>query len=160
LNTTVGDSPRGPLKQTGESPLKTRNKPKLSTPRLSVQGMAHAVVAPTARQGGPLKVPLERAPPRSRAHASLGRAPPGSSGCAYLEPAPPRSRVRSAHLYSNSPTISSATPAGTWKPCFLSRLACSSPTTGTLGAKQYSALSTPLLDVRPIGRNQDKTLCL
>jgi hypothetical protein len=92
----VGDSPRGPLKQTGESPLKTRNKPKPSAPHLSTQGMAHAVVAPTAHQGGPLKVPLERAPPRSKAHASLGRAPPGSRGCAYLEQAPPRSRVRPA----------------------------------------------------------------
>jgi hypothetical protein len=93
---SVGDSPRGPLKQTGESLLKTRNKPKTSAPHLSTQGMAHALVAPTAHQGGPLKVPLERAPPRSRAHASLGRAPPGSRGCAYPEQALPRSRVRSA----------------------------------------------------------------
>jgi hypothetical protein len=60
------------------------------------------------------------------------------------------------HLFSNSPTISSATTPGTWKPRFLSRLACSSPTTGTPGAEQYSALSTPLLDVQPLGRNQDK----
>jgi hypothetical protein len=53
------------------------------------------------------------------------------------------------HLLSNSPATSSVTSPGTWKPCFLSRLACSSPTTGTHGAEQYSASSTPLLDVRP-----------
>jgi hypothetical protein len=92
----VGDSPRGPLKQTGESPLKTHNKPKPNAPHLSTQGMAHATVAPTAHQGGPLKDPLEQAPPRSRAHASLERALPRSRGHAYLEQAPPRSRVRAA----------------------------------------------------------------
>jgi hypothetical protein len=59
---------RGPLKQTGESPLKTYNKPKPNAPRLSTQGMAHIAVALTAHQGGPLKDPLEQAPPRSRAH--------------------------------------------------------------------------------------------
>jgi hypothetical protein len=99
-NTTVsqlvGDSPRGPLKQTGESPLKTHDKPKLSAPHLNTRGRAHAAVAPTAHQDGPLKDPLERAPSHSRAHASPKRAPPGSSGCAYLEQAPPRSRVYSA----------------------------------------------------------------
>jgi hypothetical protein len=56
--------------------------------------MAHAAVAPTAHQGGPLKDPLEQAPPRSRVHASLGWAPPRSRGRAYQERAPPRSRVR------------------------------------------------------------------
>jgi hypothetical protein len=61
-----------------------------------MQGMAHAAAALTAHQSGPLKDPLERAPPRSRAHASLRRAPPRSRGCAYLEQAPPRSRVRAA----------------------------------------------------------------
>jgi hypothetical protein len=96
LGATVGDSPRGPLKQTGESPLKTHHKPKPNAPRLSTQGMAHATVAPTAHQGSPLKDPLEQVPPRSREHAILGRAPPRSRGCAYLEQAPPRSRVRSA----------------------------------------------------------------
>jgi hypothetical protein len=54
------------------------------------------------------------------------------------------------HLFSHSPTTSSATPPGTWRPRFLSRLACSRPTTGTPGAEQYSASSTPLLDVRPL----------
>jgi hypothetical protein len=67
---TVGDSPRGPLKPTGESPLKTHDEPKLSAPHLNTQGRAHAAVAPTAHQDGPLKDPLEQAPPRSRAHAS------------------------------------------------------------------------------------------
>jgi hypothetical protein len=55
--------------------------------------MAHATVDLTAHQSGPLKDPLEQAPPRSRAHASLGWAPPRSRGCAYLEQAPPRSRA-------------------------------------------------------------------
>jgi hypothetical protein len=59
-----------------------------------------------------------------------------------------RDRLRHA-LALQFPTTSSATTPGTWKPRFLSRLACSSPTTGTPGAEQYSALSTPLLDVRP-----------
>jgi hypothetical protein len=72
-----------PLKQLGNPPLKTRNKPKPNAPRLNTQGMAHAAVALTAHQSGPLKDPLEQAPPRSR-------------GCAYLEQAPPRSRVRAA----------------------------------------------------------------
>jgi hypothetical protein len=93
---SVGDSPRGPLKQTGESPLKTHDKPKLSAPHLNTQGRAHVAVAPTAHQDGPLKDPLEQAPPRSRAHASPERAPPGSRGCAYLEQDPPRSRACSA----------------------------------------------------------------
>jgi hypothetical protein len=93
---TVGDSPRGPLKQTGESPLKTHDKPKLSAPHLNTQGRAHAAVALTAHQDSPLKDPLEQAPPRSRAHATPEQAPPGSRGCAYLEQAPPRSRTYSA----------------------------------------------------------------
>jgi hypothetical protein len=63
------------------------------------------------------------------------------------------------HSLSDFPTICSATPLGTWKPRFLSRLACSRPTTSTPGAEQYSASSTPLLDVRPLGQNQDK-LCV
>jgi hypothetical protein len=61
------------------------------------------------------------------------------------------------HAHDEHNTTPSATTSGTWKPPFLSRLACSSPTTGTPGAEQYSALSTPLLDVRPLGRNQDKS---
>jgi hypothetical protein len=85
-----------PLNKLGNPHLKPTNKPKPNAPRLSTQGVAHAAVAPTAHQGGPLKDPLEQAPPRSRAHASLGRAPPRSRGCAYLGRAPPRSRVRSA----------------------------------------------------------------
>jgi hypothetical protein len=58
--------------------------------------MAHATVALTAHQGSPLKDPFEQAPPRSRAHASLGWAPPRSREDAYLERAPPHSRVRAA----------------------------------------------------------------
>jgi hypothetical protein len=58
--------------------------------------MAHAAVVSTAHQGGPLVDPLEQAPPRSRAHASLGRALPRSRENASLEWAPPRSMVRAA----------------------------------------------------------------
>jgi hypothetical protein len=58
--------------------------------------MAHATVAVTAHQGGPLKDPLEQAPPRSRAHTSLGWALPRSRECAYLEQAPPRSRAHTS----------------------------------------------------------------
>jgi hypothetical protein len=58
--------------------------------------MAHATVAPTAHQSGPLKDPLEQAPPRSRANTSLEWAPPRSRVYAYLERALPRSRVHIA----------------------------------------------------------------
>jgi hypothetical protein len=39
--------------------------------------MAHAAEAPTTHQGGPLKDPLEQAPPRSRTHTPprMGSAP-------------------------------------------------------------------------------------
>jgi hypothetical protein len=93
---SVGDSPRGPLKQLGNPHLKPETKPKPNTLRLTMQDIAHAAEAPTAHQGGPLEDPLEQASPRSRARASLGRAPPRSRGCAYLEQAPPLSRVCSA----------------------------------------------------------------
>jgi hypothetical protein len=73
-------------------------------PRLNTRGMAHATMAPTAQQGGPLKNPLEQAPPRSRARTSLGWAPPRSREYAYLERAPPRSRVRAA-LEQASPRL-------------------------------------------------------
>jgi hypothetical protein len=87
----VGDSPRGPLKPTGESPLKTHDEPKLSASHLNTQGRAHAAVASTAHQDGPLKDPLEQAPPRSRAHASP------RAGSASLEGARlPSSRLRLA----------------------------------------------------------------
>jgi hypothetical protein len=79
-----------------ENPLKTCKKPRSTTSRLNTRGMARATVALTAHQGGPLKDPLERAPPRSRAHTSLGWALPRSREYAYLERAPPRSRVRAA----------------------------------------------------------------
>jgi hypothetical protein len=56
-NFFVGDSPRGPLKQLGNPHIKTRNKPKPNTPRLTMQDTAHAAEAPTAHQGGPLEDP-------------------------------------------------------------------------------------------------------
>jgi hypothetical protein len=91
----VGDSSGVPLNN-WETPLKTCKKPRPNTSRLNTWGMAHATVAPTAHQGGPLEDPLERAPPHSRAHASLGWAPPRSREYAYFEQAPPRSRVHAA----------------------------------------------------------------
>jgi hypothetical protein len=91
---SVGGSPRGPVKQLGNPRLKPTTKP--NTLYLTVQDIAHAAETPAAHQGGPLEDPLEQAPPRSRMRASLGRAPPCSRGCAYLERTPPRSRVRSA----------------------------------------------------------------
>jgi hypothetical protein len=89
----VGDSPRDPLKQTGESPLKTRNKPKPNTPRLSTKGMAHATVALTAHRGGPLKDPLEEPPPRSRVRTALEWAPPRSRALRARPPAPVRGHL-------------------------------------------------------------------
>jgi hypothetical protein len=62
-------------------------------------------------------------------------------------------RAAIAHTPPVFPTIlalASIAPPGTWRPRLLSRHACSRPTTGTPGAKQYSASSTPLLDVRPL----------
>jgi hypothetical protein len=86
----------GPLKQLGKSPLKTRNKPKPNTPHLSTQGMAHATVALTAHQSGPLKGSLEADSASLEGTRLPGKAPPRSRGCANLEQAPPRSRVRAA----------------------------------------------------------------
>jgi hypothetical protein len=87
---TVEDSPGGPLKN-GEIPLKTCRKPKLSASFLKrTRGTAHAAVAPAAHQGGPLKGPLEQAPPRSRARTSLERAPPHSRALYARTPVPAR----------------------------------------------------------------------
>jgi hypothetical protein len=71
--------------------------------RLNTQGMAHAKVAPTTHQGGPLKDPLEQAPPRSRAHTSLEWAPPRPRLYASLERAPPRSRAHITALEKAPP---------------------------------------------------------
>jgi hypothetical protein len=75
-------------------PAKSQGQTRLAQTR--TWGMAHAAVASVAHRGGPLKEPLEQAPPRSRAHTSLKRAPPRSRAHAYLERAPPRSRVHAA----------------------------------------------------------------
>jgi hypothetical protein len=53
--------------------------------------MARTAVVPAAHQNGPLKSPLEQAPPRSRVHASLEQVPPRSRVHSPLERAPPRS---------------------------------------------------------------------
>jgi hypothetical protein len=101
---TVGDSPRGPLKQLGNPHLKPATKPKPNTPRLTMQDTAHAVKAPMARQGGPLEDPLEQASPHSRMRAPprAGSAPFEGvqlprAGSASLE-GPLRPRTGSASL--------------------------------------------------------------
>jgi hypothetical protein len=52
--------------------------------------------------------------------------------------------------------LASISTYGTWRPDLLSRLACS-PLYEHHGATQYSALSTPLLDVRPAAGTRIKT---
>jgi hypothetical protein len=54
------------------------------------------------------------------------------------------------HAFRLTPTLAlaSISTSGTWRPDLLSRLACS-PHYEHHGATQYSASSTPLLDVRP-----------
>jgi hypothetical protein len=94
IKQTVGDSPRGPLKQLGNPHLKPATEP--NTPYLTMQDMAHAAKAPAAHQAAHLKTPSNKVSPRSWVRAPLGRAPPRSRGCASLERGPPRSRVRPA----------------------------------------------------------------
>jgi hypothetical protein len=52
--------------------------------------------------------------------------------------------------------LASISTYGTWRPDLLSRHACS-PLYEHHGATQYSALSTPLLDVRPPAGTRIKT---
>jgi hypothetical protein len=99
----VGDSPRGPLKQWGKTSLKSRYRNTLS---LTMQVTNHAGHGPrrgtpTAHQDGPLRSPLEQAPPRSTARAPSGGLRPvrgatlPSSGPAPLEGSLPLERVSS-----------------------------------------------------------------
>jgi hypothetical protein len=71
----VGDSHEGPLKTGGGILLKTCKKHKRKTnlgPNTKyTHNTIHVVVAPAAHRSGPAKHPLERGPPRSRAHAAL-----------------------------------------------------------------------------------------
>jgi hypothetical protein len=102
-NQTVGDSPRGPLKQLGNPHLKPATKPKPSTPYLTMQDVAHAAKAPTAHQEAHPKIPS------SRLRLARGRAPPSDglrsvrgarlprAGSASLE-GPLRPRTGSASL--------------------------------------------------------------
>jgi hypothetical protein len=73
---SVGDSPRGPLKQLGNPHIKTRNKPKPNTPRLTMQDTAHAAEAPN----GPPRRPTRRSP-RERLRLARGCAPPSGGLC-------------------------------------------------------------------------------
>jgi hypothetical protein len=72
---SVGDSHEGPLKNRGESSLKLAKNAKRETnlgPNTKyTHNTIHAAVTPAAHRSGPAKRPLERGPPRSRAHAAL-----------------------------------------------------------------------------------------
>jgi hypothetical protein len=67
---SVGDSPRGPLKQLGNPHLKPATKPKPSTPYLTMQDMAHVAKAPAAHQAAHSRIPS------SRLRLARGRGPP------------------------------------------------------------------------------------
>jgi hypothetical protein len=89
--------------------------------------MAHATVALTAHQGGPLKDPLEQAPPHSREYA-------------YLEQAPPRSRVRAGLEQARVRAFNALTTAGrrhhapgTRAPILLNQLPRREPIPATVG---------------------------
>jgi hypothetical protein len=144
LGATVGDSPGGPLKRIGKShlkPAKSQGQTRLAQTR--TRGMVHAVVAPAAHQGGPLKYPLEQAPPRSRAQASLEWAPPRSkgvrlprAGSASLEGAP----YAHAHSHTRVREFNALTTAGrrhhapgTHAPVLLHQLPRREPIPATVG---------------------------
>jgi hypothetical protein len=74
---TVGDSPRGPLKQQGNPRLKHATKP--NTPRLTMQDTTHAAEAPN----GPPRLPSRRSP--RAGFASLEDARPPRVGAVPLE---------------------------------------------------------------------------
>jgi hypothetical protein len=112
---TVGDSPRGPLKQAGESPLKTRNKLKTNVPHLSTRCMAHATMA----LNGPPRRPTQRSPRAGFASLEGTRLPRVGSapfegvrlpraGSASLEGAP------HACAYSRTRAFNALTTAG-WR---------------------------------------------
>jgi hypothetical protein len=66
VETVVGDSHEGPLKNLGESCLKpaknAKRKPNLGPNAKYTHNTIHAAVAPAAYQSGPAKRPLERGP--------------------------------------------------------------------------------------------------
>jgi hypothetical protein len=70
----VRDSHEGPLKNGGIL-LKTcknaKRKPNLGPNTKYTHNTIHAAVAPAAHRSDPAKRPLERGPPRSRAHVAL-----------------------------------------------------------------------------------------
>jgi hypothetical protein len=67
--------PRGSPLTTGETPLKTCKKPMLNTPRLNTHRHGPRHSGPDGPPRRPTEDPLEQAPPRSRAHTSLGWVP-------------------------------------------------------------------------------------
>jgi hypothetical protein len=72
LGGTVGDSPRGPLKQLGNPHLKPATKAKPNTLYLTMQDMAHATKAPVAHQAAHSKTPSDRF------RLARGSAPPSN----------------------------------------------------------------------------------
>jgi hypothetical protein len=105
---TVGDSPRGPLKQQGNPRLKHATKP--NTPRLTMQDTTHATEAPN----GPPRRPSRRSPRAGFAPLEDARPPRVGSvpfegehlpraGSASLE-GPLNPRTGSASLEGSTPS--------------------------------------------------------
>jgi hypothetical protein len=110
--------------------------------------------------GRPLYTVARRAPTRSQVARRACNSPPPWPIKGEASPQPRgtggRSGEEQAQLNTTHRALTllfshniSSHSLGTWRPRFLSRLACTCPTTSTPGAEQYSATSTPLLDVRP-----------
>jgi hypothetical protein len=107
LGATVGDSPRGPLKQLGNPHLKPATKPKPNTPYITMQDMAHAAEAPAAHQAAHSKVPSNRlrlargcVPPSGGLRSVRGGAPPSSGLRPARGSAHPSDGVRFARGHS------------------------------------------------------------
>jgi hypothetical protein len=122
--------PKGSPKRPGGSCLKPARNAKRKTHLEPNTKHAHTA-QPTPQwpprptraveQGAPLsKAPLERGPPRSRAHAPSSRLPPRSRVLASLERAPPRSRF--PHEHTGSRTRVRAFNALTRQSCATTRL--------------------------------------
>jgi hypothetical protein len=78
---SVGDSPEGPLKQLGKSRLEpAKTKAKRIPLKRTHEARPTLTVAPAAHQGGPLKGPLDQAPPPSSGLRPARGCTPTSSG--------------------------------------------------------------------------------
>jgi hypothetical protein len=99
-STTVGDSPRGPLKQLGNPHLKPATKPKPNTPYLTMQDMAHATKAPAAHQAAHSKTPSNRFRLARGCVPPSGGLRPVRGGDLARGSAPPLNGVRLARGHS------------------------------------------------------------